>query len=76
MSGRDELDLAIERLKPYNKTFPEAYVTIGNHDRMVMRKSVTSNVPRRWIKSYKEVLETPGWIFTDEVSIDNVSYIH
>ena len=76
MSGRDELDSAIERLKPYNKTFPEAYVTIGNHDRMVMRKSVTSNVPRRWIKSYKEVLETPGWIFTDEVSIDNVSYIH
>ena len=76
LSGRDELDLAIERLKPYNKAFPEAYVTIGNHDRMCMRKSQTSNVPRRWIKSYAEVLETPHWVFTDEVSIDGVQYIH
>tara|TARA_S200000501_G_scaffold367015_1_gene402735 strand:- start:13702 stop:14553 length:852 start_codon:yes stop_codon:yes gene_type:complete len=76
MGGRDELDLAIERLKRWYKMFPDAYVTIGNHDRMVMRKSQTSHVPRRWIKSYKEVLETPNWYFTDRVDIDNVQYIH
>ena len=76
MGGRDELDLAVERLAPYYKAFPEAYVTIGNHDRMVFRKSHTSNVPKRWIKSYCEVLETPNWIFTDYVTIDNVHYIH
>ena len=76
MGGRDELDEAIDRLAPYYKAFPDAYVCIGNHDRIVMRKSMTSNVPRRWIKSYTEVLETPNWIFTDEVSIDGVQYIH
>ena len=76
MGGQDELDLAIERLEPYYMAFPEAYVTIGNHDRMVMRKSMTSHVPKRWIRSYAEVLETPKWIFTDEVSIDGVQYIH
>ena len=74
--GRDELDLAIERLSRWYQTFPKAYVTIGNHDRMVMRKSQTSQVPKRWIRSYKEVLETPGWYFTDRVDIDGVQYIH
>tara|TARA_A200000159_G_scaffold145491_1_gene151119 strand:+ start:176 stop:994 length:819 start_codon:yes stop_codon:yes gene_type:complete len=76
MGGRDELDLAIERISPYYKAFPDAYVTIGNHDRLVMRKSMTGNVPKRWIKSYSEVLETPGWTFTDYVDIDDVQYIH
>jgi|TARA_Y100000289_G_scaffold57781_1_gene62452 metallophosphoesterase superfamily enzyme len=76
LGGREELECAIERLAPYYKAFPDAYVTIGNHDRIIMRKSMTSSVPRRWIKSYAEVLETPGWKFTDEVSIDEVMYIH
>ncbi len=76
MGGRDELDLAIERLARWYSKFPNAYVTIGNHDRMVMRKSQTSHIPRRWIKSYSEVLETPDWYFTDKVDIDGVQYIH
>ena len=76
MGGRDELDLAVARLKRWYMRFPEAYVTIGNHDRMVMRKSQTSHIPRRWIKSYAEVLETDNWYFTDRVDIDGVQYIH
>ncbi len=76
MGGRDELDLAVQRLEPYYMAFPDAYVTIGNHDRLVMRKAMSGNVPKRWIKSYCEVLETPRWIFTDFVDIDNVQYIH
>lgn len=76
MGGRDELDLAIERLTRWHNKFPNAYVTIGNHDRMVMRKSQTSHIPKRWIKSYAEVLGTPGWYFTDRVDIDGVQYIH
>lgn len=76
MSGRDELDAAIQRLEPYYMAFPEAFVCIGNHDRIVMRKSMTSSVPKRWIRSYAEVLETPTWKFTDYVDIDDVQYIH
>lgn len=76
MGGEDELEQAIIRLAPYYKAFPEAWVTIGNHDRMVFRKSTSSHVPKRWIKSYAEVLETPSWIFTDYVDIDGVQYIH
>jgi hypothetical protein len=76
MSGGDELGLAIEKLKPWVDTFPDAHVTIGNHDRMTMRKAFTGGIPRIWIKEYKDVLGAPGWKFIDEVMLDGVIYIH
>lgn len=76
LSGGNELDLAIDRIQRWYKKFPEATVIIGNHDRMVMRKSQTSNIPKKWIKSYREVLEVPGWTFVERYVQDGVQYIH
>ena len=76
MGGLDELELAIKNLARWYKAFPNADVLIGNHDRMVMRKAQTSSIPTRWIRNYKEVLETPNWNFVDRVVYDNVQYIH
>jgi len=76
LGGEDELAAAVKVLAKWYKSFPVADVTIGNHDRMVMRKAQTSAVPTRWIKAYKDVLEVPGWNFTDRVVIDDVQYIH
>ena len=64
LGGLDELEMAIERIAKWYKAFPKADVTIGNHDRIIMRKAQTSNIPTKWIKEYKEVLNTPGWNFT------------
>lgn len=76
LGGGQELEIAIERLKKWYKAFPEAHVTIGNHDRIIMRKAQTSAVPNKWIKDYKDVLEVPNWKFVDRVVFDNVQYIH
>ncbi|MCP4355966.1 MAG: metallophosphoesterase [Proteobacteria bacterium] len=76
MGGLDELEIAIKGLSKWYKAFPVADVTVGNHDRIIMRKAQTSNIPSKWIKEYKEVLETPGWNFVDRVVYDNVQYIH
>ena len=76
LGGADELELAIKRLKRYYNAFPKAKVIIGNHDRMVMRKAQTSNIPSKWIKAYKDVLEVPGWDFVDRYIVDDVQYIH
>lgn len=76
MGGGDELDLAISKIARWRDAFPEAIVTIGNHDRIVMRKAQTSAVPKRWIKDYKDVLEVPNWNFVDRYVLDNVQYIH
>lgn len=76
LGGRAELELAVEKLKKWYKAFPNADVTLGNHDRIIVRKAQTSNIPSKWIKEYKEVLETPNWNFVTDVYYDNVRYVH
>ena len=76
LGGADELDIAIIKLSKWYKSFPNADVTIGNHDRLIMRKAQTSAIPSKWIKAYKDVLEVPKWNFTDRVVHDGVQYIH
>ena len=74
--GRMELKLAIERLSRWYKAFPNAYVTIGNHDRIICRKAFAGGIPSEWIKDYNEVLKTPNWDFVHRVVINNVQYVH
>lgn len=76
MGGGDELNLAISKLSRWYEAFPVADVTIGNHDRIIMRKAQTSSIPSMWIREYKDVLGTPEWNFVDRVIYDNVQYIH
>jgi hypothetical protein len=76
LGGGNELDLAISKLAKWYEAFPQADVTIGNHDRLIMRKAQTGGIPTKWIKEYKEVLNTPEWNFVHRVIIDNVQYIH
>lgn len=76
LGGGQELDYAISKLAKWYEAFPNADVTIGNHDRIIMRKAQTSAIPKKWIKSYKDVLEVPNWNFTERVVIDGVQYIH
>jgi UDP-2,3-diacylglucosamine pyrophosphatase LpxH len=76
IGGGQELDLAIKKIKKFYKAFPKATVTIGNHDRIIMRKAFSSAIPKKWLKDYKDVLEVPKWDFTDRIVIDNVQYIH
>ena len=57
LGGLDELELAIRKISNWYKLFPIADVIIGNHDRIIMRKAQTSNIPTKWIREYKEVLK-------------------
>jgi metallophosphoesterase superfamily enzyme len=76
MGAGEELEIAIKRIQKYYKAFPDAHVTIGNHDRIIMRKAFSSAIPKIWIKEYNDVLNTPNWKWVDRVVIDNVQYIH
>jgi len=76
LGGKTELEQAIDKLRPWYKAFPDADVTLGNHDRIIIRKAQTSNIPSKWIKEFEEVLETPNWRFVTEVYIDGVRYVH
>lgn len=76
LGGGKELEIAIKNISKWYKTFPDAHVTVGNHDAIPGRKAATGGIPRIWIKEYKEVLNTPKWEFVPDVYIDNVRYVH
>ena len=76
LGGGEELEFAIKRIARWYEAFPKATVIIGNHDRLIMRKAQTSAIPKKWIKSYKEVLEVPKWNFKVSYEQDNVQYLH
>ncbi len=71
-----ELDFAISKIKKWYKAFPEATVTIGNHDRIIMRKAFSSGLSKRWVKDYADVLGVHNWNFVESIIIDNVRYQH
>jgi len=72
----EEFDLAAAKIAEWYKVFPEAYVTIGNHDRLVHRKCKTAGLSDRWLKSYGEALKTPNWEYIDSVDLYGVNYNH
>ncbi len=76
LGGGDELDQAIKKLAGWYKAFPNADVCIGNHDRIISRKAFSSGVPKRWVKSFGEVLETPNWNYDTRFVYDVIQYIH
>lgn len=76
LSAGYELNYAIERVQDWYKVFPEAIVTIGNHDRLAYRKAFSGALSKKWVRSLNEVLQVPNWHFYEEIEIDGVVYSH
>jgi UDP-2,3-diacylglucosamine pyrophosphatase LpxH len=75
-SAGEELERAVSRLNKWYKEFPEATVTLGNHDNIVLRKAFSTGLSKRWIKDFNEVLEVPRWKFVENIELDKVVYTH
>jgi predicted phosphodiesterase len=77
MSAGDEFNLALLKMKEWYYTFPVVKVCIGNHDALPFRKAFTAGLPKTWLKTYQELLQSPPtwqWDFTHE--INGVIYQH
>ena len=72
----EELDRAIDMIADWYHTFPKATVIIGNHDRLVYRKAYSSGVSKKWIREYKDVLNTSGWDFVENIEIFGINFNH
>ena len=75
-SAGDELDYAIDRVADWYEAFPDADVLIGNHDALIQRKIYSGGLPKRWIKSYNEVLGTPNWRWHETLIINDICFEH
>lgn len=71
-----ELSECIRKVKKWYKAFPNAEVCTGNHDAIVSRKAQTGGIPEEWIRSYSEVLGTPGWTWGTDFIHNGVRYTH
>ena len=77
MSVGHELEAAIKQLKLAYKLFPNADVTLGNHDLLIARKAKTAGLSQRFIRDFREVIDAPKtWNFGYQFKYDNVNYIH
>jgi predicted phosphodiesterase len=72
----DEYLLIKQRIRPWYQAFPKAFVTIGNHDRRVLRLAESVNIPAKYLRDYDEVWKTPSWKWVDSTIIDDVYYFH
>lgn len=76
MSAGEELNKAQQNVAEWVKLFPKIDVIWGNHDRLFMRKALTSGLPRAAIMDMQDVLGCPQWNFTERAVYDGVQYIH
>ncbi len=72
----EELNLAIEKLQDWYQVFPQATITLGNHDRIVARKLFSVGISKRWMRPLGEVLNTPNWNYVEEFIHNDVLYVH
>jgi len=72
----EELDRAIDMIADWYHTFPKSTVIIGNHDRLVYRKAYSSGVSKKWIREYKDVLNTSGWDFVENIELFDININH
>tara|TARA_R110002020_G_scaffold212120_3_gene418575 strand:+ start:603 stop:1334 length:732 start_codon:yes stop_codon:yes gene_type:complete len=71
-----ELDMAIEQVKGWYEAFPNATITLGNHDLIIARKSEEAGIDKRFVRNLNEVLKCPSWKFEEQFVHDNVLYTH
>lgn len=76
MGANEEFEKVKDRLHKWYETFPNAYITIGNHH-LVPRKAQTAGIPSQYLKTMNDVLEIPTtWKWVHEIIIDDVLYNH
>lgn len=72
----EEYEKAILEVQRWHKAFPDAHVTIGNHDERHLRIGSKNEIPSIYFKDFNTLFNTPSWTWTTSVTIDNVFYHH
>jgi len=77
MGAGAEKNSAIAQLQDWYEAFPEATVSIGNHDAIPWRKAQEAGLSASVLKEYGDMYESPvGWKWEDSTVIDGVLYTH
>jgi hypothetical protein len=75
-SAEDERAAALRYVQRWYKSFPGASVSIGNHDERPDRVAKKYGLPAAYLRSYKDVWQTPKWDWRFEHRHDGALYLH
>lgn len=78
-SAGPELEKALPKVARLHAMFPEMDIIDSNHGSMVYRKAKAHGIPRKYIKSYNDVLGVgPGWKWHMDLTIQlpNGEYVY
>lgn len=73
---KEEYALAMRGVQKWYSRFPNATVSVGNHDERVIRLAASVNIPRYYLREYSETWKTPGWQWHEKLTLDGVLYTH
>jgi predicted phosphodiesterase len=76
MGAVDEYRNACAQVQALHQAFPDLEITIGNHDRRVLRLNAKAGIPSLYLKDFNELYGTDSWKWKDYVEIDGVYYYH
>lgn len=72
-SAGHELELSIEKIHckgGLHDLFPSLVLLTSNHGSLVYRRAKLHGLPLHTIKSYQEILETPKWLWYDDIVLE------
>lgn len=73
----DEYENAAARLGKWFKLFPDAVLTLGNHDDRPLRTAKAGGVSSVFLKSFRQTWDIPDkWVITQNAVLDGVFYTH
>lgn len=76
-SAGNEVQLALQKMQRWYKTFPEVSVCIGNHSARVFRLARAAGIPKHFLKTYEDAWNAPKtWKWAENWEFNNVLYTH
>ena len=76
-NGIDEYAITYDMVQQLVKAFPNAKMTIGNHDLLLVRQNKAIGIDKRFVKTLHELFDLPAtWTIADDLVIDDVYYRH
>lgn len=77
MGCNTEYEKMLEALGEWQRAFPKALITYGNHDLIPFRKGYAGGLGPAMMKSWRQLFNAPKtWTFGESFIIDNVMYTH
>tara|TARA_R110000868_G_scaffold45813_2_gene151752 strand:- start:307 stop:1164 length:858 start_codon:yes stop_codon:yes gene_type:complete len=77
LSPGSEFNDALIACKRWYSVFPDVKICIGNHDALPFRKAFTAGLPKGWLKTYQELLQSPTtWEWDFKHIVNGIIFQH